>query len=224
MNPCRQAMRSLALLALGIHQSLTSGLAADALVVEAPATNSPAPMELQDDILDIQPIVEIPVPWPWYYWALLVLSLLILAWGVRRWMNRPPAKAALPLPEPPHLLARRRLLMAADLMHTPEPFAVEVSDVIRSYLEARFHYRAPDRTTEEFLQELKASQNLSSDQKLCLADFLSRCDLVKFAGFEPDLPELKSLLRAAEQLVEETQPRPPSPSVEEALTQEETES
>jgi len=89
----------------------------------------------------------------------------------------------------------------------PKPFVIAVSDTLRCYLEERFSFRAPERTTEEFLHELQTTPLLEQMQKESLSDFLLRCDLVKFAKYEPTEVELRSLHTAACHLVEETAPR-----------------
>ena len=76
-------------------------------------------------------------------------------------------------------------------------------------MEERFDLHAPERTTEEFLAELQGSYVLTASQKETLADFLMRCDLVKFARYEPVQVELEALHKAAERLVNETEPPPP---------------
>jgi hypothetical protein len=81
-----------------------------------------------------------------------------------------------------------------------------VSDTIRLYLEERFDFRAPERTTEEFLYELQGTNLLTSDQKDSLGGFLQSCDLVKFARYEPGEAELRNLHDSALRLVEETEP------------------
>jgi hypothetical protein len=88
-----------------------------------------------------------------------------------------------------------------------------VSDTVRQYLEERFNFRAPERTTEEFLHELKATDLLLADQKDSLGEFLSVCDMVKFARYEPGEPELQALYESAVRLVDETEPEPVSPEV-----------
>ena len=47
---------------------------------------------------------------------------------------------------------------------------------------------------------------LLPDQKDSLGEFLKRCDLVKFAKYEPGPPELQDLHASAMRLVEETEP------------------
>ena len=74
------------------------------------------------------------------------------------------------------------------------------------YLEERFQFRAPERTTEEFLRELDGTDLLLPDQKESLGNFLASCDLVKFAKYEPGENELRELHGSAVRLVEETEP------------------
>ena len=109
---------------------------------------------------------------------------------------------------PIHIRAKQRLEDALKLMSQPKPFATEVSDTLRWYLEERFDFHAPERTTEEFLHELQSTRLLDATQKESLGAFLQGCDLVKFARYEPTETELSDLHRAAYRLVEETEPKP----------------
>lgn len=162
-----------------------------------------------NDIRDIRPPVPLPNPWVWLLWllaaAVLAAAALVL-W--RRWRHRRAAELVVP-PEPPHVRARRRLHDALALLHDPRAFCFAVSDALRWYLEERFAFHAPERTTEEFLVELQHTGLLAPDQKGTLADFLQRCDLVKFARYEPGEPELRELHAVALRLVEETEPVEP---------------
>ena len=88
-----------------------------------------------------------------------------------------------------------------------------MSDTARQYLEERFEFRAPERTTEEFLHELRRTNLLSADQKNSLSEFLQQCDLVKFAKYEPREPELRELHGSALRLVEETEPDDPAAEI-----------
>ncbi len=88
----------------------------------------------------------------------------------------------------------------------PKQFCTLVSDTIRTYLEERFDFHAPERTTEEFLHELQATNLLTAEQKEKLGEFLQQCDLVKFAKYEPGENELLELHSSALRLVEETEP------------------
>ena len=159
-----------------------------------------------NDIRDIKPPVEVPNPWALLWWVLGVLVLAALAFAAwRHWRKR---QAEIPLvpPVPAHIRARQKLQVALALISQPKPFCTLVSDTIRHYLEERFNFRAPERTTEEFLYELQGTDLLTRDQKESLGEFLQRCDLVKFARYEPREPELRDLHDAALRLVEETEP------------------
>lgn len=157
---------------------------------------------------DIRPPVAIPTGWEWVFWLAAVLAMVALAWWLWRWWNkRRMRQEAVPI-VPPHIRARRRLEAALQYLSDPREFCIRVSDALRAYLEERFEFRAPERTTEEFLYELQATDLLNQTQKLSLSDFLQRCDLVKFARYEPAEPELRDLHASALRLVNETEPVP----------------
>ena len=160
-------------------------------------------------VQDIRPLkgpVEIPSTYGWLWWVLAALVAAAVVWLLWRKLRfkKPALKPAVIIP--PHRKAKDRLRGAGELMSDPYAFCSLVSDVLRSYVEERFNLHAPERTTEEFMDELRASTQLRPDHKLLLEDFLSRCDLVKFARFEPAEPELRSLLESAERFVDETAP------------------
>ena len=159
-----------------------------------------------NELRDIRPPVEIPTGWALVLWlagVLAVVALLYLAWRYAR--NRQAVAEVVP-PIPPHILAKQKLQEALALIGQPREFCIVVSDTARWYLEQRFNFHAPERTTEEFLHELQATDLLTPDQKSSLGEFLQRCDLVKFARYEPREPELKELHGSAVRLVEETEP------------------
>ena len=159
-----------------------------------------------NSLRDIKPPVEIPTGWILVWWALGILAsavLLYAAW--RYWQKRGARVAAIP-PVPAHIRAKQKLQDALALLGQPREFCIMVSDTIRWYLEERFDFRAPERTTEEFLYELRSTELLTRDQKESLGEFLKRCDLVKFAKYEPREPELRDLHASALRLIEETEP------------------
>lgn len=167
-----------------------------------------APRAGTNELRDIKPPVDIPSGWAWLWWvlaALVLAALLGLAWHC--WRRRR-AEVALPPPIPPHVRARQKLQEALALIGQPREFCILVSDTLRLYLEERFDFRAPERTTEEFLYELRGTTLLTAAQKERLGEFLRRCDLVKFARYEPAEPELRDLHAAALRLVDETEPKP----------------
>jgi hypothetical protein len=173
-------------------------------------TNQPlaSGVSTTNELRDIKPPVEIPSGWEWVWWALGIAAALALAYLLWRYLRKSRAPVPLP-PVPPHIRARQKLQEALALLNRPMEFVVAVSDAIRHYLEERFDFRAPERTTEEFMRELQQTDLLSASQKESLASFLQRCDLVKFAKYEPSQAELLHLHEAALRLVTETEPSEP---------------
>jgi hypothetical protein len=159
-----------------------------------------------NDLRDIKPPIEIPNAWVWAMWGVLALAAAALAfWAWRYWQKR--RSQVVPVPViPAHIRAKQKLREALALIGQPREFCILVSDTVRWYLEERFDFHAPERTTEEFLHELQATNLLTPDQKNSLGEFLQRCDLVKFAKYEPGPPELHDLHDSAVRLVEETEP------------------
>ena len=175
-----------------------------ALIIPAPppATNAAAELTLRD----IKAPVEIANPWLWVWWTLGILfscALIYFLWWL--WQKKQNEAKVVRI-IPPHERARKKLEEALRIISEAEPFTVLVSDTIRLYLEEQFKFRAPERTTEEFLYELQNTELLTPDQKQTLGEFLSRCDLVKFARYEPSESELREIYDAANRLINETEP------------------
>lgn len=173
---------------------------------------SSASQTVTNDVLrDIKGPMPIPNGWEWLLWLLAALALATVIAALVFWWMRKKNQVPPKIVVPPHVRARQKLQEALALLGQPKPFVIAVSDALRTYLEERFDFRAPERTTEEFLYELGDTPRLSKRQKESLGEFLQCCDLVKFAKYEPREPELRDLHSSALHLVEETEP-PPEPA------------
>ena len=163
-------------------------------------SNSPVvPKQLQD----IRGPLDLALVAPWLIRGLLVaVPLAILAWVW--WRRKPSGRAAAEVRETAAARARSRLSEAWGMLDRPEPFCTLLSEIVRVYLEERFGLRAPDQTTEEFLEGLRESLALDLRHKELLRDFLMQCDQVKFARGEPERPDLERLHQMASALVDET--------------------
>jgi hypothetical protein len=181
-------------------------------------TNAPSPVAngaptAAPDIHGIKPPIDIPNPWLWVWLILgLILVAAVVFFAVRFFSKKTTPPVIIPV-IPPHERARQKLQQALALISQPRPFCILVSDTVRQYLEERFRFHAPDRTTEEFLHELRATNLLLPQQKESLGEFLSVCDMVKFARYEPGLPELQALHESAVRLIDETEPEPVPPPI-----------
>jgi hypothetical protein len=91
----------------------------------------------------------------------------------------------------------------------PMPYAVFVSETIRSYLGQRFQSPSTRRTTEEFLRQMETDRATPlAEHRDLLRGFLQSCDLVKFARYQPTLTELKQVQQNATRFVTATKPLP----------------
>lgn len=86
-------------------------------------------------------------------------------------------------------------------------YYIRLSDIVRHYLEDRFAFRAPEMTTEEFMIEIKKSPKVLGEHRELLKDFLSHCDMVKFAKYGPTPIEMLDSFHSAEKLLDKTRPQ-----------------
>jgi hypothetical protein len=167
---------------------------------------TPQNAAMATDIRDIKPPMDIPTGWAWLWWTLAILAVVIAAILIWRWRQKRKLFVPVVPPIPAHVRAKQKLAEALAMISQPKPFVTAVSDTARFYLEERFQFRAPERTTEEFLRELGGTKLLLPEQKESLGDFLESCDLVKFAKYEPGENELRGLHGSALRLIDETEP------------------
>jgi hypothetical protein len=158
-----------------------------------------------NDIHDIKPPIDIPNGLLWLWLILGAVALLAILIALWLWRKSHAQVSEEPL-VPAHIRAKQALEKALEIIAEPKSFCILVSDTVRQYLEERFEFRAPERTTEEFLRELSETNLLTPDQKESLGRFLESCDLVKFAKYEPGENELRELHSSAMRLVDETVP------------------
>jgi hypothetical protein len=172
----------------------------------------------QEEILDIRPpLFFLHSWWPWILGALALLAwvgLILLVWRLVSRHKVPNARTA-------YALAMEKLEKARALMREdePAPYAVAVSETIRTYLSQRFHSPSDRRTTEEFLRQMQqdTATPLAEHAEL-LGAFLRSCDLVKFARYQPTMAELEEVQQRAVNFVTATKPVPVAENAKAPLT------
>jgi len=137
-------------------------------------------------------------------WAAVIIALIAATvFFLRRRKKRPPAAAAA---ESCDAAAYRALeaLRAKDYPRRGliKEFYGELSDIVRTYIEQRFNIRAPEMTTEEFLYYLKDNRVFSYEDKSLLREFLSACDLVKFARHRPQEEDIERSFLSAKDIID----------------------
>ena len=170
--------------------------------------------ETNPELADIADPIDVPIPTWW--WIAGALCLALIAAGLFYWLRERRRRAAMqpaaPPPEP-HAIALGELedLLARDLIQAGESklFYLLLSNILRYYIERRFGLRAPERTTEEFLVELRNSSEFQAAHKAMLGDFLSLSDMVKFAEMQPSEQDADASVQACRRFIIETKPQPP---------------
>ena len=145
---------------------------------------------------------------PWLGGILLVLVLI----GGSLWRTLRNRRANATPPPTPYEIADRALtaLLAEKLPENGEykRFYERISGILREYLENRFDVKAPRLTTEEFLRLLTSTPELVREHRELLQQFLTACDLVKFAAQIPDSPEVNEITTSCRTFLDSTQPPP----------------
>jgi hypothetical protein len=109
-------------------------------------------------------------------------------------------------PVPPEIAARERLAKIRHLIAEGkhEQFVIEVSSILRDYIEGRFGLKAPTLSSEEFLYEAEQSALLDAQWRETLSTFLTQCDRVKFALAHLQPPRMEELYTTAETFINST--------------------
>jgi hypothetical protein len=166
--------------------------------------------EASSEIADIKEIHKLPGRIPEWLWIVLGATLVAFVIGLissKLWKNRKNLIPSAP-PIPSHILALQALeaLKNRGLLEKNEcnPFYTELSLILRTYLEGRFSLNAPDETTDEIVEGLSQSPDLSGPQRNILQEFMRQADMVKFAKGTPDRTTMESAFSTTKQFIEET--------------------
>ena len=152
--------------------------------------------------------------WPWLGGAAVLLG--VLGFAAALWQRRAAERRRITAWDRAmrrlEALARRGLPLPIEA----DAWYVELSDIVRRYMEDQYGVRAPELTTEEFLQEARRSADLSGARRELLSAFLERCDRVKFAAYSPERRESEEALTLARRFLGEP-PEAPEPQLQEAV-------
>ncbi|MHC4754067.1 MAG: hypothetical protein ACYTBP_02890 [Planctomycetota bacterium] len=143
----------------------------------------------------------------WWIWV-LIGACITAATVVWLFIRRKRAAKFIRIFKPAHEIAydRLRALAKENLVEAGriKEFYERISSILRHYIEHRFDLRAPERTTEEFLAELQYTDVLSESDKKSLEEFLTHCDLVKFARHNPTTAQIQRTFNLVKEFIEKT--------------------
>ncbi|MSU36296.1 MAG: hypothetical protein EXS36_14610 [Pedosphaera sp.] len=199
---CRCRIRRTLCLVYGFLLSLAGHAAALSNGVINVSSNSTT--STPEALRDITGPVDIATRWTWVGRTAFAVALGLLAWWLWNLWQKKRANARAGRGISAEDRARERLREAWAHIANPPRFCWVVSVVVRDFLGDKFGWPASKQTTEEFLEEYASGNSLAPHHRNLLEDFLTRCDLVKFARYEAVRPELEDLHQAALRVVEET--------------------
>jgi Domain of unknown function (DUF4381) len=151
---------------------------------------------LAEEFHDIAPPVDYSLVPPWVMFLVAFCSLALvglIVWLIIRARRRPVA------PKSPRQRALDELeTMEFEVEKTqPYRFSIRVSDVLRRYVTEQFALPVTKQTSVEFLTALAKASPFLAEEKTLLEDFLSRCDLIKFARYDATTADSCLLLEEA---------------------------
>lgn len=165
----------------------------------------------KDPVLkDLKRQAELPEPVRWLLWTSLIAACAVLAallWYYRRRKRKAPVpltpaqtQSLLDLAE-----ADLRNLLARGLPGSGEEkaFYIALSEIIKRILEAAYGIHTAERTTSEIMDALQDQTEPDSEGRRLIENFLSRCDVVKFARYVPTAAEHESASQSALQILAE---------------------
>jgi hypothetical protein len=147
-----------------------------------------------DEIEDIQPPIPPDLTWPIIGVLVALLILTLLAWRFYPESKRKTAPPPLPREFALKCLEELRQKLAALSLYQ---LAINVSEVLRRFIEQQYGINAVRQTTPEFLHQAAKRLPLTPAQhhELCL--FLKTSDEIKFARVEAGTQEGETLLEQA---------------------------
>jgi hypothetical protein len=148
----------------------------------------------------------------WIIFFVILLAGLIFIF-VRRFLRKPSTTASESVLTPQEIALQRLALLVQSRLHETEVknFFIELTGIVRWYIEQQTELRAPELTTEEFLHEITQQWEYRSalppELRNRLRLFLESADMVKFAKFQPSQDEIMLGVRRAEEFIFQFTPK-----------------
>lgn len=141
--------------------------------------------------------------------AIVAVAISILAAAVAIYRKRQTLSVRLLTPLEQARFELQQLVQANWAKLDPKRYFVELTAIVRRYIERTTGVRAPEQTTEEFLRTIASDRIFSEDVQQRMREFLESADLVKFAGLQPSDKDISLSLDRANRFIEsELVPRP----------------
>ena len=157
-------------------------------------------------LADLRPAagpVELPAHGSSAGWwiAVFILAIAVAAVLIRKIIRRRTVREPRLSPQELAWLELNQIVQQKLAESEVKEFYVELTGVVRRYIERSTGVHAPEQTTEEFLREIVDDPVFAGDDQQRLRDFLESADLVKFAAFNPDIADIEASFERAKEFV-----------------------
>ncbi len=171
------------------------------VVASALETAAPSLDDLRPPIGPLE-LPESPVSPVWWIagGCGLLLAAGLIVFLLRR-KGRPAPLKKMRTPQELAFLEFKRLLEQGLVDMDVKLFYVQLTGIVRRYIEGTTGIRAPEQTTEEFLRETSRADVFPEEERGRLKQFLEAADLVKFAAFQPGKQEIEMSFERAKAFI-----------------------
>ena len=195
-RPCEKVYKLLPFVVTLTKNAGTPGEERDSFYTAPVYFGNPEPRETVTGGIEVDPEKDLPpLSWKLVRWcALVLLSAFAAAYGIWRIVRLVARKVREHRMSP----IERAMLELGRLLEKGLPgrgrykdFYVELTMVVRRYIQRRHDVRAPNLTTDEFLRTAAENPAFTREALEGLRQFLESADMVKFAGVEatPDMAD-----------------------------------
>lgn len=171
------------------------------LDVAAPFDGDPG----ADIAVDLEPVWVYPPFRVVASYVVLVLVLLAALWVAVKLLGRVRRQVQLMRMSPrERALKELAVLLAKDLVGRQQvkEFYLQLTMIVRRYIERAHRVRAPEQTTEEFLEAVSHDPRFTRETVARLTAFLEAADLVKFAAHQPPETDIRRAIETARNYIE----------------------
>ena len=188
-KPCEKVYKLLPFAVTLMKNAGTPGEETDSFYTAPVYFGNPEPRKIVTGGIEVDPKKDLPpLSWKLVRWcALALLSVVAAAYGVWRLVRLVARKVREHRMSP----IERAMLELGRLLEKGLPgrgrykdFYVELTMVVRRYIQRRHDVRAPNLTTDEFLRTAAENPAFTREALEGLRQFLESADMVKFAGVE----------------------------------------
>jgi hypothetical protein len=140
------------------------------------------------------------------FWVVLLLAFLLLL-AIAAYFLWPNPKPKPVLPPLPRDLANQELEAMKKKIDTAPgyDFSIEVSSILRRFIEQQFGFHASRQTTFEFLSEMTQTSRIKPPFQERIRSFLMTCDPIKFGRADLGTQTCSKLYDQARSFVQEAE-------------------